>query len=71
MPQAQSQLDTWWNGLSGEARAEVMRAYRAGHMTDDMARSLTAAGVPVSADDQQHSRFPSEVDTYLKTRHDS
>jgi hypothetical protein len=71
MPQEPSQLDTWWNGLSGEARAEVMRASRSGHMTDDIARSLVAAGISVSDDDRQHARFPNAVTTYLKTRHDS
>ena len=55
------ELDGWWQGLTGQERAEAIRGRDAGQLSDDVRQSLERAGVTGPREQ--------EVIQYLKMRH--
>ncbi len=58
---ANVELDGWWEGLTGQERAEAIRCRDAGQLSDDVRQSLERAGVTGPRE--------REVIEYLKMRH--
>jgi hypothetical protein len=54
-------LDGWWQGLSGQQKAEAIRCADAGQLSDDIRQSLQRSGVTEPGE--------GEVIQYLKMRH--
>ena len=55
------ELEGWWEGLTGQERAEAIRCRDAGQLSDDVRQSLERAGVTGPRE--------REVVEYLKMRH--
>ena len=55
------ELEGWWEGLTGQERAEAMRCRDAGQLSDGVRQSLERAGVTGPGE--------REVIQYLKMRH--
>lgn len=71
MPSESSHLERWWGQLSDEQRTEALQAHRSGEFTDSLQQSLSSAGVRFQRPQGTGQAFPSSVDTFLKTRHDT
>jgi hypothetical protein len=69
MTNGKSPIEKWWDQLPEQERRDVLAAHTAGSMSDEIASSLSAAGIPVSGNERRTHTFPRAVDGFLKTRH--
>lgn len=62
------ELDRWWDGLTGQERAEAFRCRDSGELSDGLAMSLEKAGL-IQPGERPDRSLPGDVFEYLKMRH--
>jgi hypothetical protein len=63
-------VEHWWDQLSEAERMEALTAHRNGRATERLHQSLEDAGIPLADHERHSAMFPSDVDEFLKMRHD-
>lgn len=61
-------LDSWWDGLSEQERADAIRAGEAGQLSEGLERSLAEAGL-IDRGARTDRVIPGQIREFLKMRH--